>query len=174
MKKVLSILCFLLFTLTGCITNSDYIETVKTMTFDDGTTVEEHVQNLVELGYVYENNSNLLYPFDSSNYALLLFTPPADFNQLLAENNFVMPKKSKLDWDIEGKTDSGKVVVASNKEYEVKIPTFQNGDYIQLYAEDMEVYSKKSKKLINTENLEKAEVFRDLAKEYDYEEYIAK
>lgn len=145
MKKIVFLLGLLLVLLTGCVGDEDYINTVKSISFNNGMSVEDIVNKNVEaiefsqINNLEENRTNPLF---------LINFYSTDFL-----SNLKMPSTPELKWEIEGKTKTGKIVVAYNDEVKVKIQTIEDGDYVQVSTDEINVYSQKNNKAVSIESL---------------------
>lgn len=163
MKKLYFVLIGILLILTGCSSDEEYINTVKKITFPDGVTVEKMVDNNVKAGETYlVNDKNLL--FNEAVVFMLSFGSKDEINFTLRQSGFTLPEKiSEIKWVVEGKTKTGKVIVASNDKIKVKIKTEENGDYIETKTNDIITYELPSNKVIPQEELDIMGEFYNLA-----------
>ena len=163
MKKLYFVLVGILLMLTGCSSDEEYINTVKKITFPDGVTVEKMVDNNVKAGETYlVNDKNLL--FNEAVVFMLSFGSKDEINFTLRQSGFTLPEKiSEIKWGVEGKTKTGKVIVASNDKIKVKIETEENGDYIETKTSDIITYELPSNKVIPQEELDIMGEFYNLA-----------
>lgn len=163
MKKLYFVLIGILLMLTGCSSDEKYINTVKKITFPDGVTVEKMVDNNVKAGETYlVNDKNLL--FNEAVVFMLSFGSKDEINFTLRQSGFTLPEKiSEIKWVVEGKTKTGKVIVASNDKIKVKIETEENGDYIETKTSDIITYELPSNKVIPQEELDIMGEFYNLA-----------
>lgn len=163
MKKLYFVLIGILLMLTGCSSDEEYINTVKKITFPDGVTVEKMVDNNVKVGETYlVNDKNLL--FNEAVVFMLSFGSKDEINFTLRQSGFTLPEKiSEIKWGVEGKTKTGKVIVASNDKIKVKIETEENGDYIETKTSDIITYELPSNKVIPQEELDIMGEFYNLA-----------
>ena len=163
MKKLYFVLIGILLMLTGCSSDEEYINTVKKITFPDGVTVEKMVDNNVKAGETYlVNDKNLL--FNEAVVFMLSFGSKDEINFTLRQSGFTLPEKiSEIKWGVEGKTKTGKVIVASNDKIKVKIETEENGDYIETKTSDIITYELPSNKVIPQEELDIMGEFYNLA-----------
>ena len=163
MKKLYFVLIGILLMLTGCSSDEEYINTVKKITFPDGVTVEKMVDNNVKAGETYlVNDKNLL--FNEAVVFMLSFGSKDEINFTLRQSGFTLPEKiSEIKWVVEGKTKTGKVIVASNDKIKVKIKTEENGDYIETKTSDIITYELPSNKVIPQEELDIMGEFYNLA-----------
>lgn len=163
MKKLYFVLIGILLILTGCSSDEEYINTVKKITFPDGVTVEQMVDNNVKAGETYlVNDKNLL--FNEAVVFMLSFGSKDEINFTLRQSGFTLPEKiSEIKWVVEGKTKTGKVIVASNDKIKVKIETEENGDYIETKTSDIITYELPSNKVIPQEELDIMGEFYNLA-----------
>lgn len=163
MKKLYFVLIGILLMLTGCSSDEEYINTVKKITFPDGVTVEKMVDNNVKAGETYlVNDKNLL--FNEAVVFMLSFGSKDEINFTLRQSGFTLPEKiSEIKWGVEGKTKTGKVIVASNDKIKVKIKTEENGDYIETKTSDIITYELPSNKVIPQEELDIMGEFYNLA-----------
>lgn len=163
MKKLYFVLIGILLMLTGCSSDEEYINTVKKITFPDGVTVEKMVDNNGKAGETYlVNDKNLL--FNEAVVFMLSFGSKDEINFTLRQSGFTLPEKiSEIKWGVEGKTKTGKVIVASNDKIKVKIKTEENGDYIETKTSDIITYELPSNKVIPQEELDIMGEFYNLA-----------
>lgn len=136
MKKILSVLFLLgMLLFTGC-GDENYINTVKTITFDDGTTVEEIVQGYVNGGEFYKLNYDELNSQQTRLYAMFYMTDAGVYSTA-KQMGLQLQNPTTLEWKIAGKTEKGKVIEATSNNVKVSIQTTKDGDYITLYATDI-------------------------------------
>lgn len=154
MKKIVFLLGVILILFTGCIGEEDYINSVKAISFNNGMSVEDIVNKDVEaiefsqLNNLEENRTNPLFLINFYNTDFL--------------SNLKMPSTPELKWEIEGKTKTGKIVVAYNEKVKIKIQTREDGDYIQVSTDEINVYSQKNNKAISSDTLNFAIEIYDL------------
>lgn len=168
MKKVLGILFGMVLMLTGCSSDEDYINTVKTMTFSDGQTVEAYVEDNVKAGEMLKlNNYTLL--MNEGILFLMNFGSKDEILYVLEQGGVKLPENiTPITWEIEGETKDGKVVIASNENIRVKIETTQNGDYIESNTDKIFTYDKSSNRLISQEELNGALELYNIAQKNGY------
>lgn len=144
MKKIfLGLMLTMLMMFTGC-GDGNYIDTTKSITFDDGTTVEEIVTGYVNAGEFYELNYNQINANLTQMLAMFYMTSDGAY-QTAKDIGIKLPKSSKIKWEVSGKTNTGKVLTASSDNVEVSIQTFKDGDYISLYQADIKPKMKEKK-----------------------------
>ena len=145
MKKVLLGLILVLGLFTGCISDSDYINTVKGISFNNGMSVEDiAVEDIKGMEFFYKNDFAKLK--NDPMFAVYLYS--VKFLESLK-----LPEEPKLKWKIEGKTENGKTVVAYTDDIEVRIQTRKNGDYIETSLNNISVYSVKNQRKVSDEDL---------------------
>lgn len=144
MKKIfLGLLLAILMMFTGC-GDGNYIDTTKSITFDDGFTVEEIVTGYVNAGEFYKLNYNQINANPTQMLAMFYTTDDGAY-QTAKNIGLKLPKLSKIKWEVSGKTNTGKVLTAYNDNVEVSIQTIQDGDYISLYLTDIKPKMKDKK-----------------------------
>lgn len=169
MKKILGVLILMLsVAFTGCSSDKSYINTVKSITFDNGKSVEDIVNENAKIGEFYFEND--LQETLSNPYMFIFYLNGKDeaISQL-KEAGIKMPVPDKLKWQVEGETSKGKVLIASNDMIKIKINTRQNGDYIELYEYDIQTFIKSTNQLIPLDMLEKTKTFYDFAVKNGYQ-----
>lgn len=164
MKKILVVLSILAGVLTGCVGGSDseYISTVKEISFNNGKTVENVVkEKLIGARFqeLYGENELL------SNMGVIILLSTVDYGvtndlrklkKLLEQQNIVpiTIEDKDIKWEVEGETKRGKTIKAFTEKEIVKISTEQDGDYIKLNYDDINVFTKKDGKLLKSNNTE--------------------
>lgn len=158
----------LLIFITGCSDDSDYITTVKSITFNDGVSVEELVNMNIKAGeFCIENNSNKLL-VNEPIIAMLSFMSKEEVKSLFKETRIIIPKLSEIKWEVEGSTKNGKVIIASNDRIKVKISTRKNGDYIETSKNDIKTFIKVNNTEIPKKIILNAIRLDSIAKKYGY------
>ncbi|MGL5935232.1 MAG: hypothetical protein ACRCZI_06375 [Cetobacterium sp.] len=164
MKKMLVTLSICVGLLTGCIGGSDsnYIETVKQISFDDGVTVENIVREKLtgtEFQVLNEGKVRIdkgLAVFDKTGEYIFLLKGMEGKIQELASNAKVAPiviESNDIKWEVEGETKKGKIIKAKTDKSVVKISTEQDGDYVQVYLTDIKAFNGKTGKIISDKEL---------------------
>ena len=150
MKKfLLAFVTGVLLLFAGCSSDSDYIETVKNITFDTGERVEDIVVENIKVGEFYNlNGENVMNPF---NAVIVTALPKEKVVEKFKELNIKMPNVApeNIKWEVEGETSTGKVILASKGNVVVKLETIDNGDYVEIYDTDIKTYI--NNKLISDE-----------------------
>lgn len=170
MKRLLVTLSILMGILTGCVgsSDSDYISTVKQISFDNGEIVESIVKSKLtgaQFQELYGDNeifSNMGVIVLLSTAHLTTSTLSQDKNlqslrNILDERNIipVTIEDKDIKWEVEGETKKGKTIKASTAKAIVKISTEQDGDYIRLNYNDIKVFNKTTGKGIKDSNIER-------------------
>lgn len=168
MKKMIVIFILLLGILTGCSSDSDYIETVKGITFDDGKSVEEIVNEKVLIGNFYSENELDEILANPMNIFLFSMNHKEVIKKGFKDAGIKMPISSKIKWEVEGETREGKILTASDEKVKVKITARKNGDYIELYTTDIQLHIKKNNRVISDEMFERIDALYELARESGY------
>lgn len=176
MKKFLMVLFVILGVLTGCSggNDSDYINTVKSMNTNNNEKIEDLVNKLLRRSEFYSLNKNFL-SFDEHQTPMIVLSyqiaPNEMFSQLKNVNPILLKLKN-LNWEIEGKTKKGKVIAVSTDLVLVKIPTEQDGDYIKLNTEEIEIYNKKDNIKISFDITDVAMIYLDVLDRYGYKPIV--
>lgn len=139
MKKLFGILILIL-SLAGCSSNdNDFINSLKSMTFNNGKTIETYVEEQMALGEFQLLNSKIIVTSFTYIYTLM---SDEQVYEVFKNSNVKMPEKKEITWEVEGETKDGKVVVAYNDKILVKIQTVKNGDYIETDTGKIKTYSR--------------------------------
>lgn len=164
MKKMLVTLSVCVSLLTGCTggSDSDYIETVKQISFDDGVTVENIVrEKLTGSEFQALNGDKVridkgLAVFDKTGtYIFLLKGMEGEIQELASKANVVpvVLGNEDITWEVEGETKKGKIIKAKTDKSVVKISTEQDGDYIQVNSTNIKAFNGKTGKAISEKEL---------------------
>lgn len=168
MKRIISFLLFLTLVLVGCTSDEDYINTTKSITFADGQTVEQYIENNIKAGEMYKLNDSSLFMNEGILF-LMNFGSKDEIIYLLEQGGVTIPENiTSTKWEIEGETKDGKVIIASNDNIRVKIETVKNGDYIEVSTDKILTYDKTNNKLIPQEQLNGALELYNLALKHGY------
>lgn len=168
MRKIISFLLFLTLVLVGCTSDEDYINTTKSITFANGQTVEQYIDNNIKAGEMYQLNDSSLFMNEGILF-LMNFGSKDEIIYLLEQGGVTIPENiTSTKWEIEGETKDGKVVIASNDNIRVKIETVKNGDYIEVSTDKILTYDKTNNKLIPQEQLNGALELYNLALKHGY------
>ncbi|WP_294703872.1 hypothetical protein [uncultured Fusobacterium sp.] len=168
MKRIISFLLFLTLVLVGCTSDEDYINTTKSITFANGQTVEQYIDNNIKAGEMYKLNDSSLFMNEGILF-LMNFGSKDEIIYLLEQGGVTIPENiTSTKWEIEGETKDGKVVIASNDNIRVKIETVKNGDYIEVSTDKILTYDKASNKMITQEELNGALELYNLALKHGY------
>lgn len=170
MKKIILLLIGCILFLVGCNNDSNYIETVMNIRFENGKTVEKIVNEKAILGEFYVENEGKL-EFNKVQYgldAISMRISPSDLMNRYKQKGVKMPLLKELEWKIEGETNEGKVVTAATDEVIIKIPTVKNKDYIQVNLNNIKVYNLKTNTVITDKELEAADLYYKMLQEYNY------
>lgn len=168
MKRIISFLLFLTLVLVGCTSDEDYIDTTKSITFANGQTVEQYIENNIKAGEMYQLNDSSLFMNEGILF-LMNFGSKDEIIYLLEQGEVTIPENiTSTKWEIEGETKDGKVVIASNDNIRVKIETVKNGDYIEVSTDKILTYDKVSNKMITQEELNGALELYNLAIKHGY------
>ena len=164
MKKMLVALSICVGLLTGCTggSDSDYIETVKQLSFDNGVTVENIVrEKLTGAEFQGLNGDKVridkgLAVFDGTGAYIFLLKGMEGKIQELASNASVVPVvigSNDIKCEVEWETKKGKIIKAKSEKAVVKISTEQDGDYIKLYSDSIKTFNGKTGKAISDKEL---------------------
>lgn len=168
MRKIISFLLFLTLVLVGCTSDEDYIDTTKSITFANGQTVEQYIDNNIKAGEMYQLNNSSLFMNEGILF-LMNFGSKDEIIYLLEQGGVTIPENiTSTKWEIEGETKDGKVIIASNDNIRVKIETVKNGDYIEVSTDKILTYDKTNNKLIPQEQLNGALELYNLALKHGY------
>ena len=168
MKRIIGFLLTLILVLTGCTSDEDYINTTKSITFANGQTVEQYIDNNIKAGEMYQLNDSSLFMNEGILF-LMNFGSKDEIIYLLEQSGVTIPENiTSTKWEIEGETKDGKVIIASNDNIRVKIETVKNGDYIEVSTDKILTYDKTNNKLIPQEQLNGALELYNLALKHGY------
>ena len=168
MKRIISFLLFLTLVLVGCTSDEEYINTTKSITFANGQTVEQYIENNIKAGEMYQLNDSSLFMNEGILF-LMNFGSKDEIIYLLEQGGVTIPENiTSTRWEIEGETKDGKVIIASNDNIRVKIETVKNGDYIEVSTDKILTYDKTNNKLIPQEQLNGALELYNLALKHGY------
>ena len=170
LKKILVILSFLFF-IVACGTDSSYIESVKSITNQNGYTVEEIIENMVDAGeFFVENQDSKFMPQGLGKLAqgiyILQYGGQEDRKELytaLKKEGIKVVSDISFKWEIEGKTAVAKIVKVTGKNVYVKFPVYKDGDYLNIDFDEIQVYTK-SGKLIDFETIKASLIVLDFLK----------
>lgn len=169
MKKIINIVMVLLivFAFTGCSNDEEYIESVKGITFDNGETVKDIVNDyLLATDLVIRNEGRIKYTLskDSWDYnaTRLEFKGSRDsipsyemyFERIAAGANTagyeVLYDEPEYNWVIEGKTSTGRIIIVTSKYGKMKMTTIDDGDYITMYKNSIKAVPYKGNKIVGS------------------------
>lgn len=168
MKRIIGFLLTLILVLTGCTSDEDYINTTKSITFANGQTVEQYIDNNIKAGEMYQLNDSSLFMNEGILF-LMNFGSKDEIIYLLEQSGVTIPENiTSIKWEIEGETKEGKVIIASNDNIRIKIETVKNGDYIEVSANKILTYDKTNNRLIPQEELNGALELYNLALKHGY------
>lgn len=168
MKRIIGFLLTLILVLTGCTSDEDYINTTKSITFANGQTVEQYIDNNIKAGEMYQLNDSSLFMNEGILF-LMNFGSKDEIIYLLEQSGVTIPENiTSIKWEIEGETKEGKVIIASNENIRIKIETVKNGDYIEVSADKILTYDKTNNRLIPQEELNGALELYNLALKHGY------
>ncbi|MGK4198712.1 hypothetical protein [Fusobacterium sp. HC1336] len=168
MKRIIGFLLTLILVLTGCTSDEDYINTTKSITFANGQTVEQYIDNNIKAGEMYQLNDSSLFMNEGILF-LMNFGSKDEIIYLLEQSGVTIPENiTSIKWEIEGETKEGKVIIASNDNIRIKIETVKNGDYIEVSADKILTYDKTNNRLISQEELNGALELYNLALKHGY------
>lgn len=168
MKRIIGFLLTLILVLTGCTSDEDYINTTKSITFANGQTVEQYIDNNIKAGEMYQLNDSNLFMNEGILF-LMNFGSKDEIIYLLEQSGVTIPENiTSIKWEIEGETKEGKVIIASNDNIRIKIETVKNGDYIEVSADKILTYDKTNNRLIPQEELNGALELYNLALKHGY------
>lgn len=168
MKRIIGFLLTLILVLTGCTSDEDYINTTKSITFANGQTVEQYIDNNIKAGEMYQLNDSNLFMNEGILF-LMNFGSKDEIIYLLEQSGVTIPENiTSIKWEIEGETKEGKVIIASNDNIRIKIETVKNGDYIEVSADKILTYDKTNNRLISQEELNGALELYNLALKHGY------
>ena len=168
MKKFIGIILSMVLLLTGCSSDEDYIETAKSITFSDGQTIKQYVEDNIKAGEMYQKNDSSLF-LNEQLLFLMNLGGKSEIQYILRKSGIVLPENIEpATWSVEGDIKDGKVLIATNNDIKVRIETVKNGDYIETSTDKIEVFNKESNKLITKDELEAAFGLYNLAIKNDY------
>ena len=170
LKKILIILSFLFF-IVACGADSSYIENVKSITNQNGYTVEKIVENMIDAGeFFVENQDSKFIPQGLEKLAqgiyILQYGGQEDRKELytaLKGEGIKIVSDISLKWEIEGKTAVAKIVKVTGKNVYVKFPVYNDGDHLNIDFDEIQVYTK-SDKLIDYETIKASFIVLDFMK----------
>lgn len=171
MKKIIMFLICSTFLLTGCISDTNYIETVRAIEFNNGESIDDVVsKKLSGAEFKAKNEDNItidrgMAVFKSTGeYAFLLkgigIEPELREMCIKAGVKGIYPKN--ITWEIEGETNEGKIIKVSSDYATVKIKTQLNGDYIEIQNKDIVTLLKGNAKAFDSEILDEYDFFNNL------------
>lgn len=178
MKKILnSLMLMLMLLLVGCggASDSDKIETVKGITFNNGKSVEQFIfTSLNNMGILSVNNEKgeiVVAQIGDlcTDESIQAVSKTNLIPMFILESDLVAPKEFKesdVKYIIEGKTNNGFIVKATDTigNY-AKIPVTLNGDYYEVKSSDIKFYD--SKNTLSQADLENLNEIRTLVKNYN-------
>lgn len=148
---------------------SNYINRVKMVTFDNGKSVEQHVQDSIVAGEMYLANNSSFF-LNKGVLFLLKYAGKDEALFFFEQSGLTIPKNfSDIVWEIDGESQTGKVLVASNNKIKVRFEVTENGDYIEINPNRIAVYDKNSQMMLPQEKLKDALEMYNLAIKYGYE-----
>lgn len=175
MKKFLMLLILVLGLLTGCggISDSDYINTVKSINFKNERIDSLANRLLRQTEFYLLNKDSLAFEDHQMQMVYLSYQIAQDemFRQIKSVNP-PLPEMKNLKWKVEGKTKKGKVLAVSTDLVLLKIPTEQDGDYVKLDVKDIKVYNKKDNSQISIDTVDLAWVYLDVIDTYGYKHIV--
>ena len=174
MKRFVKVFVVFLFLFVNCmgISNEDYIATVKSITFDDGETVDEYVNKLLKSSEFYILNKDKIW-FDESvlqELALSCAISPKEVYDRLKGIGLETPIVWDMNWEVEGKTRDGKILTVTSDNAMVKIRTGINGDYIEILEDGIQTYDLDTKARITEAQLNQSQLLLNLFEEYQQED----
>ncbi|MGL5280077.1 MAG: hypothetical protein ACRC8M_13590 [Cetobacterium sp.] len=176
MKKMLILFILMLGLLTGCggVSDSDYINTVKSINTNNNEKIEDLANRLLRQSEFYLLNKDSLGFEDYQMQGIFLayqVAPNVLLEQIKRENSR-LPEMKKLKWKIDGKTKKGKVVAVSTDLILIKIPTEQDGDYVSLDTKNIQIYNKKDNTKISIDTADIGMVYLDIIDRYGYKPIV--
>ena len=172
MKNILkSLIILILILTTGCggVSDSDYIATVKSLNLNNES-MDEIANRMLRQSEFYLLNKNSL-AFEDHQIRLVVLSyqiyPNELFKQIKSANP-MLPELKNLKWKIDGKTKKGKVVAVSTDLVLVKIPTEQDGDYVRLNIDDVQIYNRKDNTNISIDMVDMGMLYLDIIDRYKY------
>lgn len=168
MKKIATFILGMMLLLVGCASDEDYIDTVKNMSFSNGQTIEQYVNDSIKFGEMYQLNKDN-FCLDKKLLFMMSLEANQDVKRFLRQANVVLPEDIKpATWIVEGKTKDGKILIASNDNIKIKIETRKNGDYIETGSDKITTFDKKTNRIISEEELELASALHEIAMRCGY------
>lgn len=168
MKKIATFILGMMLLLVGCASDEDYIDTVKNMSFSNGQTIEQYVNDSIKFGEMYQLNKDN-FCLDKKLLFMMSLEANQDVKRFLRQANVVLPEDIKpATWIVEGKTKDGKILIASNDNIKIKIETRKNGDYIETGSDKITTLDKKTNRIISEEELELASALHEIAMRCGY------
>lgn len=178
MKKILnSLMLMLMLLLVGCggASDSDKIETVKGITFNNGKSVEQLIfTSLNNMGILSANSEKgeiVVAQIGDlcTDESIQAVSKTNLIPMFILESDLVAPKELKesdVKYLIEGKINNGFIVKATDSigNY-AKIPVTLNGDYYEVKSSDIKFYD--SKNTLSQADLENLNEIRTLVKNYN-------
>lgn len=149
MKKVINMMLMLVIVslFTGCIDKEAYIESVKKLGFQDGRTVESIViDKIVGIEFEALNKDEI-----STSGNFIIFNKTGDYvmnsgyleqqigKAAMKASVIGIYKTPEIEWSIEGETSKGKVISARSSNGYIRVTVTEDGDYIQLNTDDIQV-----------------------------------
>lgn len=174
MRKILILILSSLFILTGCSWTNDteYINIVKQMTFNDGETVNDYVNNIARYTAIYSlNNDKIMFTKNTAaiiGWGLLNSKQnQKEMYKTFKQAGLIVPEKAETKWLIEGKTKTGKIILVTTENAIIKINTKKNGDYIEFSRDDIKAYDPKTKKILTKTQLSIASGLNSLMESFE-------
>lgn len=155
MKKLLLIILVVIFSLTGCTNDDEYLNTVKKIIFDNGQTMEEIMTEMLTCGEIIIENPFIEKISESKIKDISVFSSKK-FAKSFNNNTLFIPNIKNIEWNIQENISNGKIILASTNNITAKIPTIKNGDSIEINFNNIKLYDNKNNKLISEQNLIKA------------------
>ena len=138
--------------------DDSYIESTKSIAFNEIGTVEDISISMIEAIYFYDNNDfpNIQKLFADAMFsnnkeavraitALKLGNTELLKNYLKSKNlDVIKLEPQDIIWEIEGSTSTGKVILAKYQNYEISIETTKDGDYISTGTDNIIMQYNKS------------------------------
>ena len=131
----------------------DYIERVKKVETSNGNMEKLAIKYLEILEFIYFNEKKLgedIEKISIKEYdSYINEIRNGELNKFLRKNGVVIPTVENIKWEIEKKTDSGKIIKIFSPNARIVISTINHEDRIEIIEEKIKVYKKMKKNPTN-------------------------
>ena len=131
----------------------EYIERVKKVETSNGNMEKLAIKYLEILEFIYFNEKKLgedIEKISIKEYdSYINEIRNRDLNKFLRKNGVFIPTVENIKWEIEKKTDSGKIIKIFSPNARIVISTINHEDRIEIIEEKIKVYKKMKKNPTN-------------------------